>query len=255
MRPPTSDSSSWATPCSGSSWPATATSAIPDFPEGMLAKVRSAVVNARVLAQVAERPRRGRGPACWAGARRPRAAGPRPPSWPTPSRPCSGAVYLDAGWDAAELLVLRELRDAITRAANEPDDFDHKSRLQEKAVRDGEGTPRYVVVGSGPDHERAYEAEVFVAGTRLGDRGGAVQEGCRTGSGAQCLGGSAECLSCPKSRRCARTCPGRCRARRSRRCRWPTAAPCAGTPRPSTSARRSRAGPSSRWAGWASTCC
>ena len=63
-------------------------------------------------------------------------------------------------------LVLRELGEAIERAGEEPDDFDHKSRLQEMAVRDGEGTPRYVVVGSGPDHDRAYAAEVFVAGTR-----------------------------------------------------------------------------------------
>jgi ribonuclease-3 len=79
-----------------------------------------------------------------------------------------GAVYLDSGWDAAEQLVLRQLGEAITRAGKEPDDFDHKSRLQEKAVHDGEGTPRYVVVGSGPDHERAYQAEVFVAGALLG---------------------------------------------------------------------------------------
>ena len=56
----------------------------------------------------------------------------------------------------------------IARAGHEPDDFDHKSRLQEMAVRNGEGTPRYVVVGSGPGPRRAYVAEVFVAGTRLG---------------------------------------------------------------------------------------
>jgi ribonuclease-3 len=31
-------------------------------------------------------------------------------------------------------------------------------------VRDGDGTPRYVVVGSGPDHDRAYTAEVFLGG-------------------------------------------------------------------------------------------
>jgi ribonuclease-3 len=79
-----------------------------------------------------------------------------------------GAVYLDAGWEASQSLVLRELGDYISRAGEEPDDFDHKSRLQEKAVRDGEGPPRYVVVGSGPDHDRAYVAEVYVGGTRWG---------------------------------------------------------------------------------------
>ncbi len=79
-----------------------------------------------------------------------------------------GAVYIDAGWEAAQTLVLRELGEAIARAGEEPDDFDHKSRLQEKAVRDGEGTPRYVVEGSGPDHDRAYVAKVFLGGTLWG---------------------------------------------------------------------------------------
>ena len=79
-----------------------------------------------------------------------------------------GSIYLDAGWDASRELVLRELGEAIERAGEEPDDFDHKSRLQEKAVRDGEGTPRYVVAGSGLDHDRVYMAEVFVGGTRWG---------------------------------------------------------------------------------------
>jgi ribonuclease-3 len=64
--------------------------------------------------------------------------------------------------------VLRELGTAIARAGEEPDDFDHKSRLQEKAVRDGDGTPRYVVLGSGPDHDRAYTAEVFLGGKSWG---------------------------------------------------------------------------------------
>ena len=87
-----------------------------------------------------------------------------------------GAVYLDAGWDAARGLVLRELGDAIARAGEEPDDFDHKCRLQEKAVRDGDGTPRYVVVGGGPDHDRAYTAEVFLGATLLGDGEGSSKK-------------------------------------------------------------------------------
>jgi ribonuclease-3 len=139
----------------------------PHFPEGKLAKVRSAVVNARVLAQVAER--LGVGDVLLLGRGEEASGGRSKASILADAfEAVLGAVYLDAGWDAAELLVLRELRDAITRAAQEPDDFDHKSRLQEKTVRDGEGTPRYVVVGSGPDHERAFVAEVFVGGVLLG---------------------------------------------------------------------------------------
>ncbi len=139
----------------------------PDFPEGMLAKVRSAVVNARVLAQVAERLEVGE--VLLLGRGEETSGGRTKASILADAfEAILGAVYLDAGWDAAEVLVLRELSDAIARAAEEPDDFDHKSRLQEKAVHDGGAPPRYVVVGSGPDHERAYAAEVFVGGVRLG---------------------------------------------------------------------------------------
>jgi ribonuclease-3 len=139
----------------------------PEFPEGKLAKVRSAVVNARVLAQVAAG--LGVGEVLLLGRGEEGSGGRTKASILADAfEAVLGAVYLDAGWDAAQRLVLRELGGAIERAGEEPDDFDHKSRLQEKAVRDGEGTPRYVVVGSGPDHDRAYVAEVYLGGTCWG---------------------------------------------------------------------------------------
>jgi ribonuclease-3 len=139
----------------------------PDFPEGMLAKVRSAVVNARVLAGVAER--LGVGDVLLLGRGEETSGGRAKASILADAfEAILGAVYLDAGWEASQALILRELDGHIARAGEEPDDFDHKSRLQERAVRAGEGTPRYVVVGSGPDHDRAYTAEVFVAGQRFG---------------------------------------------------------------------------------------
>lgn len=139
----------------------------PEFPEGKLAKVRSAVVNARVLAQVAGR--LGVGEVLLLGRGEEGSGGRQKASILADAfEAVLGAVYLDAGWEAARMLVLRELGDAIAKAGEEPDDFDHKSRLQERAVRDGAGTPRYVVVGSGPDHDRAYVAEVYLGGTRMG---------------------------------------------------------------------------------------
>ena len=139
----------------------------PDFAEGKLAKVRSAVVNARVLADVAGR--LGVGEVLLLGRGEEGSGGRTKASILADAfEAVLGAVYLDAGWEAARQLVLRELGEAIERAGEEPDDFDHKSRLQEKAVRDGDGTPRYVVVGSGPDHDRAYVAEVFLGGTLWG---------------------------------------------------------------------------------------
>ena len=139
----------------------------PGFPEGQLAKIRSAVVNARVLAQVAGR--LGVGEVLLLGRGEEGSGGRTKASILADAfEAILGAVYLDAGWEAAEALVLRELGQLIERAGEEPDDFDHKSRLQERAVRDGAGTPRYVVVGSGPDHDRAYVAEVYLNGHRMG---------------------------------------------------------------------------------------
>jgi len=139
----------------------------PAFPEGKLAKVRSAVVNTRVLATVALR--LGVGEVLLLGRGEEGSGGRGKASILADAfEAVLGAVYLDGGWAAAESLVLREFRGAIAQAAEEPDDFDHKSRLQEKAVRDGHGTPRYAVVGSGPDHDRAYVAEVFVGGELRG---------------------------------------------------------------------------------------
>lgn len=139
----------------------------PGFAEGKLAKVRSAVVNTRVLATVARR--LGIGEVLLLGRGEEGSGGRGKASILADAfEAVLGAVYLDGGWAAAESLVLRQFRDAIAQAADEPDDFDHKSRLQEKAVRDGHGTPRYAVVGSGPDHDRAYVAEVFVGGEQRG---------------------------------------------------------------------------------------
>jgi ribonuclease III len=158
--------------------------AYPDFAEGKLAKVRSAVVNARVLAEVGEE--LGVGEFLLLG-RGEEASGGRTKAsiLADATEAVIGAVYLDAGWSVTEPLVLGLLADRIARAAEEPDDFDHKSRLQEMAVRDGAGPPRYLVTGSGPDHERRYVAEVVVGGMQRGTGEGsskkdAEQDAART---------------------------------------------------------------------------
>ena len=156
----------------------------PEFPEGRLAKIRSAVVNARVLAEVADD--LGVGQVLLLGKGEESSGGRTKASILADAlEAVIGAVYLDAGWSAARPLVLRLLGSRIDRAAVEPDDFDHKSRLQELTVHRGEGTPHYAVEGSGPDHDRHFRAEVFVNGVRLGEGEGtskkdAEQEAART---------------------------------------------------------------------------
>ncbi|HUZ08920.1 MAG TPA: ribonuclease III [Acidimicrobiales bacterium] len=139
----------------------------PDFPEGKLAKVRSAVVNAKVLAEVAEE--LGIGEVLLLGKGEEASGGRTKVSILSDAlEAVIGAVYLDAGWAATGPFVLGLLGDRIERAADEPDDFDHKSRLQELTVRNGAGPPRYSVIGSGPDHDRRYVADVRVGGVSRG---------------------------------------------------------------------------------------
>ncbi len=155
-----------------------------DFPEGKLAKIRSAVVNSRVLAEVGGL--LGIGEALLLGKGEEASGGRTKASILADTlEAVIGAVYLDGGWAAAQEMVLDLLGERIEQTVAEPEDFDHKSRLQELAVRRGEGTPRYVVEGSGPDHDRRFLAHVYVNGERLGAGEGtskkdAEQEAART---------------------------------------------------------------------------
>ena len=125
----------------------------PDFAEGKLAKVRSAVVNARVLAEVAGR--LGIGEVTLLGRGEEGSGGRAKASILADAfEAVLGAVYLDAGWEASRHLVLRELGEAIERAGQEPDDFDHEPATGEGGARRGGDAPLHrggVRAGPRPD--------------------------------------------------------------------------------------------------------
>ena len=158
----------------------------PEMPEGELAKVRAAVVNARVLAEVAEQ--LCIGDALLLGKGEEASGGRTKPSILADSlEAVIGAVYLDAGWAAAEHVILGHLGPRIERAAAEPDGFDQKGLLQELTVRHGDGIPRYVVVGTGPDHDRQFEAAVFVNGVQRGAGVGGTKKDAEQEAARQAL--------------------------------------------------------------------
>ena len=139
----------------------------PELSDGLLSKVRAAVVNTKVLAEVALELgvagslRLGRGEDLSGGRAKESILA-------DATEAVIGAVYLDGGLAEAQRLVISLLKDRITAAVGEPGESDHKSRLQEDAVRLGMGVPRYDIEGFGPDHARRYLATVYVAGQRLG---------------------------------------------------------------------------------------
>lgn len=141
--------------------------AYPQLPEGELAKVRAAVVNAGVLAEVAAE--LDLGAALLLGKGEDASGGREKPSILADAMEAViGAVYLDGGWEAAYALVMRLLGERIAEAAAGPGGQDFKTRLQELAARHFDQLPRYDVVDEGPDHAKRFYATVHLAGRARG---------------------------------------------------------------------------------------
>jgi ribonuclease-3 len=142
----------------------------PDLDEGDLAKRRASLVSSAALAEVArgihlgDHILLGRGEASSGGADKSSILA-------DTVEAIIGAVYLDAGGDAATALVLRLVEPLL----DNPDRFgaamDPKTSLQELAAHHGPAVPVYTVTNSGPDHNKVFHATVTVQGlvTATGD--------------------------------------------------------------------------------------
>lgn len=139
----------------------------PGVTEGQLAKVRAAVVSAPALAAIAQdldlgvHILLGRGEELSGGRRKQSILA-------DAAEAVIGAVYVDAGWDAARDLVVRLLADRIATAAVGPGGEDFKTRLQELVARRFDAVPEYVITEEGPDHGKRFFATVLVEGEPLG---------------------------------------------------------------------------------------
>lgn len=79
-----------------------------------------------------------------------------------------GAVYLEQGIEAAKQALVPIFRHRVAEAVAAGNRFDPKAALQERVVREGHALPTYRVVGSGPDHDKRFEADVLVTGELMG---------------------------------------------------------------------------------------
>ena len=139
----------------------------PDLPEGHLAKLRAAVVNMRALADVArglhlgDYVRLGRGEEGTGG--RDKAS-----ILADTLEAVIGAVYIERGLDAADVLVHRLFDPVIARSARLGAGLDWKTSLQELTAASVLGVPEYHVDESGPDHQKSFQALVRVGGRVYG---------------------------------------------------------------------------------------
>ena len=143
----------------------------PDAAEGVLTRMRAAVVNEARLAETAAR--LGLGDALRLGRGEERTGGRAKASLLADTlEAVFAAVYLDAGMVRAREVILTQLADAIEQVIVGADaNRDEKTLLQERVQARRSLTPTYEVVGTeGPDHERVWHVEVR-AGDDLRARG------------------------------------------------------------------------------------
>jgi len=142
--------------------------AFPTLPEGELAKLRASVVNADVLAELAVEVELG--PALLLGKGEDASGGRTKASILADAMEAViAAVYLDAGWTAADDLVRRLLGERIRENASGPGGHDYKTRLQELAAQRFDQLPRYQVRAEGPDHSKQFFASVLIGGEIQGE--------------------------------------------------------------------------------------
>jgi ribonuclease III len=98
-----------------------------------------------------------------------------------------GAVFLDGGFTSAREIVARHFRaDLEGGMAESP--IDHKSRLQEITQRLFRETPQYALVeASGPEHDRAFVAELRVSGRVRGRGSGRTKKEAEQQAALQAL--------------------------------------------------------------------
>lgn len=150
-------------------------STFPDLPEGQLAKMRSAIVNAQSLATVARD--LGVGLFLLLGRGEQTTGGREKASILADAMEAViGAVYLEEGLDGARRFILGRFAGLIESVPQLGAGLDWKTSLQELAAQAGQGAPEYVVTGEGPDHARTFTARVRVGDQLYGEGHGMTKK-------------------------------------------------------------------------------
>jgi ribonuclease-3 len=131
----------------------------PERSEGELAKIRAAVVNARACARAARE--KGLGEHMLLGRGEVSTGGHDKTSILADAMEAIfGAVYLGCGLAEASRVILGLFDDRIHEAADLGVGLDWKTSLQELTAALGLGVPEYQIVGTGPDHNRSFTAQI-----------------------------------------------------------------------------------------------
>jgi ribonuclease-3 len=139
----------------------------PTLPEGSLAKMRAALVNMTVLADVAREI--GLGEAVLLGRGEELTGGRNKSSILADTlEALFGAVYLDQGIKAARRVILGLFTPRIRGQVEGGTTIDYKTSLQETAAAQLGSLPEYQISESGPDHAKRFQATVVLQGRPYG---------------------------------------------------------------------------------------
>jgi len=158
----------------------------PDRREGDLSRARAALVSETGLAQVALALDLGRFILLGKGEERTGGRG-RPSILANALEALMGAIYIDAGFDAAAAVASRLFESRIEEV-DQHARLDYKSRLQERAQALWQTAPVYEVVAEeGPDHDKRFEVALSLAGRPYGRAIGRSKKEAEQGAAAAAL--------------------------------------------------------------------
>lgn len=165
----------------------------PELPEGRLAKLRAAVVNARALAGVArgiglgQHVMLGRGEETTGGRDKDSILA-------DTTEAVIGAIHLSGGIDVSSEVVHRLFDPLIEEASSMGAGLDWKTSLQELAAEHNLGVPEYVIADEGPDHEKTFTAQVRVGDNLYGNGKGRSKKEAEQGAAETAYGDLADQL-------------------------------------------------------------
>lgn len=139
----------------------------PEEPEGQLAKLRAAVVNAQALAEVARGLNLGRYLLLGKGEES-TGGFDKSSILADAMEAVIGALYMSTDLETTRTFIERVFGPLIAASATLGAGLDWKTSLQERAAETDSGVPEYRVTDSGPDHAKEFTAEVLVGGRVLG---------------------------------------------------------------------------------------
>ncbi len=140
----------------------------PAYPEGRLAKLRAAVVNAHSLADVARElaigplVKLGRGETTTGGHDKTSILA-------DTTEALIGAIFLTGGMTKAEVFVHHIFDPLVEQADAIGAGLDWKTSLQEVCANRGFAMPTYRITESGPDHDKRFVARAEVDGVEYGE--------------------------------------------------------------------------------------